>query len=115
MGEKPLKEIIRLLQRGVPFSSLTTIPQTAYLADLESIKPHKKWEDLILLSHEQCASSKQKQLQNFKKIERETNKMFHMRLIQGVQDKAVVVNPPYPPLSSEELDETYEYPYMRTP
>jgi len=115
MGEKPLKEIIRLLQRGVPFSSLTTIPQTAYLADLESIKPHKKWEDLILLSHEQCASSKQKQLQNFKKIERETNKMFPMRLIQGVQDKAVVVNPPYPPLSSEELDETYEYPYMRTP
>src|SRR5690554_760943 len=115
MGEEPLKEIIRLLQRGVPFSSLTTIPQTAYLADLESIKPHKKWEDLILLSHEQCASSKQKQLQNFKKIERETNKMFPMRLIQGVQDKAVVVNPPYPPLSSEELDETYEYPYMRTP
>lgn len=115
MGEKPLKEIIRLLQRGVPFSSLTTIPQTAYLTDLESIKPHKKWEDLILLSHEQCASSKQKQLQNFKKIERETNKMFPMRLIQGVQDKAVVVNPPYPPLSSEELDETYEYPYMRTP
>ena len=29
MGEQPLREIVRLLERGVPFSSLNTIKQTA--------------------------------------------------------------------------------------
>ena len=29
MGEQPLREIVQLLKRGVPFSSLKTIPQTA--------------------------------------------------------------------------------------
>ena len=31
MGELPLREILRLLEKGVPFSSLKTIPQTAFL------------------------------------------------------------------------------------
>ena len=31
MGEMPLREILRLLAKGVPFHSLTTIPQTAIL------------------------------------------------------------------------------------
>ena len=36
MGELPLKTAVRLLQRGVPFSSLTTIPQTAVLLPPDS-------------------------------------------------------------------------------
>jgi uncharacterized radical SAM protein YgiQ len=31
MGELPLKETVRLLKQGVPFSSLTNVPQTAVL------------------------------------------------------------------------------------
>lgn len=31
MGEMPLREIIRLMNKGIPFSSLKTIPQTAVL------------------------------------------------------------------------------------
>ncbi len=33
MGEVPLRNILRLLRKGVPFSSLKTIPQTAFLHD----------------------------------------------------------------------------------
>ncbi len=29
MGEQPLRELLKLLSKGVPFSSLKTIPQTA--------------------------------------------------------------------------------------
>ena len=30
MGEQPLREVVELLQKGVPFSSLKTIKQTAF-------------------------------------------------------------------------------------
>ena len=32
MGEQPVREIAGLLLKGVPFSSLKTIPQTAFIA-----------------------------------------------------------------------------------
>ncbi len=31
MGEQPLRELVRLLLKGVPFSSLKTVPQTAFV------------------------------------------------------------------------------------
>ncbi|HQB65329.1 MAG TPA: YgiQ family radical SAM protein, partial [Fibrobacteraceae bacterium] len=45
MGEKPIKEILRLLKKGVPFSSLKNVPQTAYLTSPSEVKKVKEWED----------------------------------------------------------------------
>ena len=39
MGELPLREMVRLLKRGVPFSSLCTIPQTAVLLPADAPVP----------------------------------------------------------------------------
>ena len=59
MGEQPLREVITLLQKGVPFSSLTTIKQTAFLIDKNDELPkNKQWEDKELASHEACLKDK---------------------------------------------------------
>jgi uncharacterized radical SAM protein YgiQ len=42
MGELPLREILRLLKKGVPFSSLKTIPQTAILVSRNEETPVQK-------------------------------------------------------------------------
>ena len=38
MGEQPLREIVELLQKGVPFSSLKNIKQTAVLINQKEEK-----------------------------------------------------------------------------
>ena len=59
MGEQPLREIIRLLKRGVPFENLNTIEQTGFLIDKENDLPrNKRWETVALNSHEICLSNK---------------------------------------------------------
>jgi uncharacterized radical SAM protein YgiQ len=115
MGEKPLKEVLRLLKKGVPFNNLTTIPQTAFLTPTEKIPKTKVWEDLILASHEQCLENKHLQIQNYQQVETESNRMQAHRILQSIGENTVVINPPYPPLASGELDESFEYPYMRLP
>lgn len=41
--------------------------------------------------------------------------MHACRLIQGVDGRYVVVNPPYPPMTTEEVDRCYDLPYTRLP
>jgi len=116
MGEQPLREIIRLLRRGVPFSSLKTIPQTAFLqASAEPLPKNKNWADLRLSSHEECLSSKKKYAANFKHIEQESNKQYARRLIQDYADKRLVINPPFPTMTEQEIDASFDLPYTRLP
>ncbi len=116
MGENPLREILRLLDRGVPFSSLNTIKQTAYLQDgKESLVVNKNWESLHLNSHEKCQRDKVAFASNFKHIEQESNKVNARRLLQKVGDQLLVVNPPYPPMSEQEIDRSFDLPYTRIP
>lgn len=41
--------------------------------------------------------------------------MHAQRLLQEVDDMVVVVNPPYPPMTTEELDASFDLPYTRVP
>ncbi|MEO1514472.1 MAG: YgiQ family radical SAM protein [Bacteroidota bacterium] len=116
MGEMPLREIIRLLRRGVPFESLTTIPQTAVLIPRQSEPPvNKKWKTLELSSHEKCLRDKQSFAANFKHIEQESNKVQARRLVQACGDHKVVINPPYPPMTEKQIDTSFDLPYTRMP
>lgn len=116
MGEMPLREIIRLLLKGVPFESLKTIPQTGVLTPRsEELPKIKKWEDLHLSSHEKCLRDKVAFAANFKHIEQESNKVHAKRLVQGVGDYNLVINPPYPPMSEDEIDTSFDLPYTRLP
>ncbi|NOR87936.1 MAG: YgiQ family radical SAM protein [Bacteroidales bacterium] len=116
MGENPLMELLRLLDKGIPFSSIKTIPQTAVLIDQEENLPkNKKWEDFELTSHEECLKDKLKFAANFKYIEQESNKMNARRLIQKVGEKQVIVNPPFPTMTDDEIDRSFDLPYTRLP
>ena len=116
MGEKPLTDICRLMQKGIPFRNLTNIPQTAVLrAGDETVATNKKWRTIILHSHESCLSNKKHHAENFRYIEEESNSIEAARLIQPVGNRQVIVNPPYPPMSQEELDHSYDLPYTRLP
>ena len=116
MGEMPLREVIRLMKKGVPFSSLRTIPQTAILhPKAEPIPKMKRWEDLELSSHETCLKDKIAFAANFKHIEQQSNKVQAKRLIQGVGEHNLIINPPYPPMTEEEIDTSFDLPYTRLP
>ncbi len=115
MGEMPLREIIRLLERGVPFESIDTVPQTAILRGKEEIPKNKNWEDLWLNSHERCLRDKLAFAANFKHVEQQSNKVQAKRILQEVGDRVLVVNPPYPPMTENEIDTSFDLPYTRMP
>ena len=71
--------------------------------------------DITLYSHEECLKDKKKEAANFRHIEEESNKYAAARILQNVGKQVVVVNPPYPPLTTEELDHSFDLPYTRLP
>ena len=113
MGEEPLREILRLLKRGVPFEKINTVPQTAILT--EKVPVNKSWQDVEIISHEECLADKKRYSSNFKIIERESNKVNARRILQRVADRTLVINPPYPPMDQKQIDRSFEYPYTRMP
>jgi len=116
MGDQPLREILKLLKKGVPFNSLKTIPQTAFLADQHSLVPkNKNWETIELASHENCLRNKKTFAGNFKYIEQESNKQFARRLIQKIGAKKVIINPPFQTMTEAEIDASFDLPYTRMP
>ena len=114
MGEKPICELTRQMEEGRSISDITEIPQTAYLCDKKADTQYAT-DDIVLHSHEECLQNKKAQAENFRHIEEESNKIHANRIVQEVGRQVVVVNPPYPPMTTEELDRSYELPYTRLP
>ena len=108
MGEQAIVEIAKHIAARRP---LTNIPQTAYLST--DIRPTD--DDILLHSHEAACQDKRKHAENFRHIETESNKIQARRLIQPVGKQKVVVNPPYLPISQEDLDAIYDLPFQYLP
>jgi uncharacterized radical SAM protein YgiQ len=116
MGEQPLRELVELLERGVPFSSLKTIKQTAVLlSEDEKVPKNKNWEDVEIASHDTCLKDKKAYASNFKVIEQESNKLYARRIFQKIGDKRLMINPPYPTMTEEEIDASFDLPFTRMP
>ncbi|MBN9292590.1 MAG: YgiQ family radical SAM protein [Flavobacteriia bacterium] len=116
MGEQPLREILKLLKKGVSFSNLRTLKQVAFLQDIEEELPrNKNWNTVELASHEVCLQDKIKYAANFKIVEVESNKWNANRIVQEVGNKRLVINPPYKTMEEEEIDRSFDLPYTRLP
>ena len=116
MGEQPLHEILSLLDKGLPFTSLRTIPQTGFLLKpVEKLPKNKQWQDVEIASHELCLKDKVKFAGNFKIIEQESNKVQARRILQKVGKQTLVINPPYPPMTENEIDQSFDLPFTRLP
>jgi len=115
MGEKPMKALCKSLLATHDIKNIKNIPQTVYIARKQEIFEGINDNDIVLHSYEECLKNKKAQAENFRHIEEESNKIHAQRIIQQTGDMYVVVNPPYPPLSTEELDASYDLPYTRLP
>ena len=115
MGEKPIVELARQLAEGTPIQTIRNIPQTVYLSQKQDILDGIRDTDIMLHSHEECLKNKRAQAENFRHIEEQSNMMHAQRLLQGVDGRFVVVNPPYPPMTTAELDASFDLPYTRQP
>ena len=136
MGEKPTLEMVRLLveainevhpllhydEQGEPCITrrllrevAKDLPQTAWLFGKDEIPGGIKADDIILHSYEDCLQEPRLHAENFRHIEEESNKMHAHRLLQMAHGRWTVVNPPYPPLTTEELDHSFDLPYTRLP
>ena len=127
--------ITRQLLREVATEKLN---QIAFLCKKDEIPGGIKQDDIVLHSFEDCLRQPRLHAENFRHIEEESNKMHAQRLLQMVSGTPaangkslngkslnskslnskcmwVVVNPPYPPLTSEELDQSFDLPYTRLP
>ena len=115
MGEQPLRELLKLTHKGVPLTSLKTIPQTAILVPQDKVPKNKNWKDKWLGSHEECLAEKKVYASNFKMIEQESNKLKANRLLQNIGEETLVINPPYPTMTETEIDASFDLPYTRLP
>lgn len=116
IGEQPLRELLKLLSKGIPFSSLKTINQTGIVIKKEEPVPlQKNWKDINLYSYEECRTDKKLFTENFIKFERESNKIEAARLIEVSGLMKVIINPPFKAMNEEEADRSFDLPYMYMP
>ena len=115
MGEKTVITIAQRLAEGEDIKQLHDLPQTVYLAKEKDIPGGITKEDIVLHSHEECLRNKKAEAENYRHIEEESNKYHAQRLLQKVDGVYAVVNPPNPPMTTEELDASFDLPYTRLP
>lgn len=115
MGEKSIVAIARELEEGCQIRDVRDVPQTVFLSRREDIPGGIREDDIVLHTHEECLRNKKFQAENFRHIEEESNKRHASRILQGVDGRFAVVNPPYPPMTTEELDASFDLPYTRYP
>ncbi|MBQ6062543.1 MAG: YgiQ family radical SAM protein [Prevotella sp.] len=116
MGEKATLQLCKELDSGKDITQTRHIPQTVYIANKEAdIEGGIQECDILLHSHAECLRNKRAQAENFRHIEEQSNCIHAQRIIQPVDGRFVVVNAPYPPMTTEELDASFDLPYTRLP
>ncbi|CCG98294.1 Radical SAM domain protein [Fibrella aestuarina BUZ 2] len=115
MGEQPLREILRLVQSGVPLNQVRDVNQIAYLDETHNVPEHTAWNTVELASHEVCLKDKLKYAANFKIVEVESNKWQANRILQKVGNRTLVINPPFKTMDEAEMDRSFDLPYTRLP
>lgn len=112
MGEKAIKEIAELLNKGEPISNAYKVKQTAYISDSAVCNSQ---DFIILNSFEETKRDKRLFADNFNIIERESNSYYPRYIIEPCKGKFVHINPPFETPSDGEIDNYYNLPYKRAP
>lgn len=116
MGELPVLEIARRLDQGEKISEIRDIPQTVVFETPGKMLSAPKDENIILNSWEECRRDRKLQAANFKHIEQQSNRFEGATLWQQIDSRRVVkVNPMYPPMTTEQIDRSFDLSYTRLP
>lgn len=114
MGEKTILKLARRAAEGLDIRQIETIqdlPQIVYLSKDVKVTVN----DIVLHSHKECLRDKRAEAENYRHIEEQSNMMRAQRILQHVDNVYVVANPPYPPMTTEEIDSSFDLPYTRQP
>ena len=126
MGEQPMTSLVKamrekLAETGAEYITAKeakeitkAIRQTGYIEEKKNIIPDSE-NDKILAPHAECLKDKAKQAANFLAIEKESNRVNAKRLLQENEEGVVVINPPFPTMTTEQLDHSFDLPYTRLP
>ena len=107
MAEKSMAELAHKFHDKASMDEILSTPQIAYLSAAKQV-------DIELSPFEECLKDKRKQAINFKLVEEESNKyQSTVSIGQRFGKQMVVMNAPYPLLTTEELDAIYDLPYTR--
>ncbi len=115
MGEKAISQVADYYRKGLSSSVPNTLQQVVYLADSIPEMSISGNRQVILPSYEQCNKNKADFALAFKLTEKESNRIAPATLIQQTESRYVIVNPPWPVSTSEELDSIYAMPFTRLP
>ena len=91
------------------------VKQTVVIVDEADIPRGIQEDDIVLNSYEESLADKRKYAANFRHVEEESNKLNPQRILQKTGNRYVVVNPPYPPLTTAQIDHSFDLPYTRLP
>lgn len=119
MGEKPILEIARRLNAGETIAEIRDVPQTVLFEPVSRMKEltlDSDEEHIVLNPWDSVRRDKMAQAANFRHIEQQSNRFKGATLWQQLDSlRAVRVKPMYPPMSTEEIDRSFDLPYTRLP
>ncbi|MDE7473735.1 MAG: YgiQ family radical SAM protein, partial [Muribaculaceae bacterium] len=114
MGDKSIVEVADRLDRGETVEQLAQLPQMVSRVPLDRV-PEADADNIILNSFAACQRDKACQAANFKHIEQQSNRYHGATLWQPHDKWAVRVTPMYPPMTTAEIDASFDLPYTRMP
>jgi uncharacterized radical SAM protein YgiQ len=110
MGEKTIVQIANLLQYGKSISRMNDIRGTVYVTkEISTLKNY-----IEVPSFEEAASDKKAYNEAFRLESDEQDPIRGKMVIQKHGERYIVQNPPQTPLTVEEMDLSYNLPYMRS-
>ena len=115
MGELATITIADALRDGKKIEDLVDIPQTIVRRPVDEIPLSSDDNNIVMHSFENCLQSKRDHAENFRNIEIESNKWHGRTMWQKTGDIAIKVNPMNPPMTSQQIDASFDLPYTRLP
>lgn len=110
MGER---QIVALAETYAKKQPPLTIPQIAFLT--KEVDGLEDEDTVVLYSFEKALNDKRLFVKNFDVIETQANRLAPKRIVEPYREGYVVVNPPYPPSTTEQMDEIYALPFTKLP
>lgn len=111
MGERSIVEVADALNSGLLVRDITFIDGTVY----KTRKKEDIYDAIFLPDYSELKADKKKYAKSFYVQYQNTDPFSGKRLAESYDYKTFVVqNPPSKPLTMEEMDDVYAFPYMRT-
>lgn len=110
MGEKSVVEIAEALDNGIAVRDITFVQGTVYRTkDVSGV-----YDGIMLPSYDEMKAEPRKYADSFQTQYNNTDPFNGKTLVEPYPNGVYVVqNPPQPPLSTQEMDDIYDLPYMR--